>query len=257
MCLVTAAVGMNEEYPFVFIGNRDEEYERPASSIHFWPDYPSLLAGQDLKGGGTWLGITHDGKMATLLNHPFTGLSPKGEKVTRGRLVLDYLIDDMSTEEYGNHLVETRKSYEPYHFVFGSIDQLYLYSNGTDDFQKLAPNQIISISNTPDDLSNFRMNKAKIEVEDYVTSTENIDIDRLIEIFQDTQKNPDVQKFPKEITKEEAEINSSIFIEGNEFGTVSTTAILVDKNGQVHEKEVKYNPNEITKTTEKRFTIEK
>lgn len=257
MCLVTVALGMNEEYPFVFIGNRDEEYERPASSIHFWQEFPSLLAGQDLKGGGTWLGITHDGKMATLLNHPFTGLTPQGEKITRGRLVLDYLIEDTSPEEYGDQLVETRKSYEPYHFVFGSIDQLYLYSSGTDDFQKLAPNQILSISNTPDDLSNFRMNKAKNEVEDYVTSTENIDIDRLIEIFQDTEKNPNIQKFPEEITKEEAEMNSSIFIEGEVFGTVSTTAILVDKNGLVHEKEVKYNPNTITESTEKSFKIEK
>ncbi len=41
---------------------------RPTAPAHFWQDHPDLLAGKDLKGGGTWLGVTRSGRVAWLTN---------------------------------------------------------------------------------------------------------------------------------------------------------------------------------------------
>ena len=41
---------------------------RPTAPAHFWQEHPDLLAGRDLKGGGTWLGVTRNGRAAWLTN---------------------------------------------------------------------------------------------------------------------------------------------------------------------------------------------
>jgi uncharacterized protein with NRDE domain len=68
MCIILWADSLHEEFPFVLIGNRDEYFERETSQAQFWEDNPNLLAGKDLRRGGTWLGITKEGKFAALTN---------------------------------------------------------------------------------------------------------------------------------------------------------------------------------------------
>ncbi len=51
------------------VANRDEFYERPTAPADFWDDAPGLLAGRDLREGGTWFGITRRGKLAALTNY--------------------------------------------------------------------------------------------------------------------------------------------------------------------------------------------
>ena len=60
MCLILLAKNYLEHFPFVFVANRDEFYNRDASKAEFWNQHPGLLAGKDLKEGGTWVGITRN-----------------------------------------------------------------------------------------------------------------------------------------------------------------------------------------------------
>ena len=41
---------------------------RATAPAYFWEDYPELLAGRDLHGKGTWLGVTKTGRAAWLTN---------------------------------------------------------------------------------------------------------------------------------------------------------------------------------------------
>ena len=61
MCLIFVAVDAHPEYRIVIAANRDEFYDRPSAPASFWPDAPQLLAGKDLRSGGTWLGVTRTG----------------------------------------------------------------------------------------------------------------------------------------------------------------------------------------------------
>lgn len=69
MCLILFAYDCHPKYKLVVASNRDEFYNRPTSPANFWPDNPDILAGKDLKEGGTWMGITTSGRFAALTNY--------------------------------------------------------------------------------------------------------------------------------------------------------------------------------------------
>lgn len=58
MCLILLSYRMHDRYPFILAANRDEFYERPSAPVSLWDDAPGVIAGKDLKSGGTWLGIS-------------------------------------------------------------------------------------------------------------------------------------------------------------------------------------------------------
>jgi uncharacterized protein with NRDE domain len=55
MCLVGVAWHASDRFPLVIAANRDEFYARRAAPLDWWE---GILAGRDLKAGGTWLGAT-------------------------------------------------------------------------------------------------------------------------------------------------------------------------------------------------------
>lgn len=257
MCLIASRIKKDAEYPFVFVGNRDEEYARPSKSIHFWEDEPTILAGRDLKHFGTWLGITKTGRFATLLNHPFTDfqLNANKESLSRGKLARDFLTEESTVNEFLSGLKKTRYQYDGYHFLFGTIQNLILYSN-TLNREICFDDGIYSLSNSETDLSQFKLKRSKSFFEDYLTKNEDPRLDDLISLFQDDKTDETITYFPEGVSFESARRNTSMFVKGETFGTVGTTAIIVHKNGDVKVKEVRYNQkNQIIDETEHSFKI--
>ena len=82
MCLILLAYRIRSDAPLIVAANRDEFYDRPAQSAHFWPDVPNLLAGRDTVAGGTWLGIDRQGRFAAVTNFAVRGLEdrPRSER---------------------------------------------------------------------------------------------------------------------------------------------------------------------------------
>src|SRR5689334_911398 len=63
MCLIVfdwqpAASQENGRALLTLSANRDEFFRRDAEPMHWWQDAPDVLAGRDLTGGGTWLGVS-------------------------------------------------------------------------------------------------------------------------------------------------------------------------------------------------------
>ena len=54
---------------FTLTANRDEFFRRTSAPLSWWEDVPGLLAGRDLEAGGTWLGVSRDGRFAALTNY--------------------------------------------------------------------------------------------------------------------------------------------------------------------------------------------
>lgn len=254
MCLITFRYDPKSEYPFVLIANRDESYRRASAAIHRWKDIPTIIGGRDFKAGGTWLAFNESGKFAAITNQPFTDHSTM-EPSSRGALITDYLTNDMSTLEYAEQLRQHRFNYEGYQLLFGRLDNLYVYNNVTDHIIQVG-HPLHSISNTQDDLSCYRQEKSEKELEELLTDTNNVSLDDLIQLFQDQEVNPNFEHYPMHLDKEYARAASSIFIRQDDiFGTVSTTAILVNRRSEVTMKEVKYNPEKAIQETVLDFTI--
>ena len=71
MCLIALAIDQSARFPLVVASNRDEFFERPTARLGWWtptPGAPDVLSGRDLQSGGTWLGVTAQGRMALLTN---------------------------------------------------------------------------------------------------------------------------------------------------------------------------------------------
>lgn len=252
MCLVTFIKDGHPDYPLILVANRDELYDRPTAPLHEWKDHPSVTAGLDLKEFGTWLGYTKEGKFITVLNHPFveweTSIDPPR---SRGQLLRDYLTSDVTIEEFKNYIQAHRTEYAGYHLLFGTFEELHYYSNISDNFHTFESG-LHCLANTFDDLSHHRRDRSADLLSQYVDSkTGELDLEELTTLLSDKQYAETVADYPKELNYEEAQKNSAIFIQGEEFGTVGTTAILVRKDGQVNVREVKYDRSGITEITEK------
>lgn len=255
VCIVTFLYQFNPEYPLILVQNRDEAYDRKSQPIHFWNDFPDVLAGIDSLHGGTWAGITKTGRLASLTNRPFEDFSALDSTLSRGKLVKDYLTKTQSLEAFLKQLRSTRYSYDSYQLIFGSIDNLQVYSNATNDHRLLQPG-LYSLSNTEDDLSQHKTTRAAELVGNYLNRHPQADLDVLITLFNDKKKAEALHHYPDHIPSDVAKNNSSIFIEGETYGTVNTTALMVHKSGKVTLKEVRYNQAGPLEATEEMFQMD-
>lgn len=90
MCLILFSYQMHPDYRLILAANRDEFYNRPTDPLDHWADHPDVLAGRDLKGKETWLGITRTGRIAAITNFREPGVQIKMAP-SRGILIRDYL----------------------------------------------------------------------------------------------------------------------------------------------------------------------
>ncbi|MFM2068180.1 MAG: hypothetical protein RLZZ584_3089 [Pseudomonadota bacterium] len=96
MCLAAFALGRHADFPLVLAANRDEYFERPTAPLAWWevagapPGQGRILAGHDLRGGGTWLGLNAQGRLALLTNIRTGRGAPPGVP-SRGELVPAWL----------------------------------------------------------------------------------------------------------------------------------------------------------------------
>lgn len=90
MCVAAIAWDAHPDWLLVVAGNRDEYHARPAAPLARWQDGSGIIAGTDLTGGGTWLGLTDAGRFALVTNYRVPE-GPQPGRPSRGRLVTDLL----------------------------------------------------------------------------------------------------------------------------------------------------------------------
>lgn len=90
-------------YAAVVAVNRDESYTRDTARLHWWPQDATadprecardwqILAGRDREGGGTWCGVSRDGRVAVLTNVAEASAKfATGEAPSRGELPVAFL----------------------------------------------------------------------------------------------------------------------------------------------------------------------
>lgn len=88
MCVAALAWRVHPEWLLVVAANRDEYHARPTAQLSRWAD--GTMAGQDLRAGGTWLGVNEAGRLALVTNFRVEGY-PRPKLTTRGGLVAGWL----------------------------------------------------------------------------------------------------------------------------------------------------------------------
>ena len=91
MCTLVILRRPEHAWPVLIAANRDEMIDRPAKPPgRHWPDRVEVIAGLDLLGGGSWLGLNDWGVAAAVLNR-HGSLGPAPGQRSRGELVLEAL----------------------------------------------------------------------------------------------------------------------------------------------------------------------
>ncbi|TVT27839.1 NRDE family protein [Salinicoccus cyprini] len=225
MCLIIFQKNTHPHYKLVVAANRDEFYGRPTAPAQFWKQHPEMLAGQDLSKGGTWLGLTKQGRFAAVTNIRKPGFE-NADKKSRGALVSDYLTGDATPEAYLDALDREKDDYSGFNLLVGNQNELfYLHNDG---------GTVDNVTDGPHGLSNHHLDtpwpkvvKGRERLDDYMKTTEEIDIDVIFQLLADSEQTTGA--LPETGLPETLERQlSSAFISIPEYGTRSSTVVLID-----------------------------
>ena len=138
MCLILFSYRQHPSFQLILAANRDEFYNRPTEPLAFWKDEPDILAGRDLQGGGTWLGISRKGRIAALTNYRDPSLIVS-DAPSRGNLVSGFLRDECTAEVFFTRLKQEGKRYSGFNMLAGDGESLLYYSNVQNKIVHLQP----------------------------------------------------------------------------------------------------------------------
>ena len=228
--MIFLAFGRHPEHPLVVAANRDEFYDRPTVAAASWVDHPQVMAGRDLAAGGTWLGVTDDGKFAAVTNFREPG-APAGP-LSRGALVADFLIGHLRPQTYLETVSANADKYSGFNLLighFGTTNELFYFSNRENKIRRLKPG-IYGLSNH---LLNTAWPKVSLGGQRFAElvaapDSKNADYFDLLsdETLADDADLPDTGVGP-----EREKVLSPIFVRTPVYGTRSSTLVMFNNDG--------------------------
>lgn len=239
MCLIVFSYKEHPQYDLIFAANRDEFYNRPTEPAKFWDEQPDVLAGKDLKAGGTWLGITRRGSFSALTNYRDMAVS-KDNPPSRGHLVLDYLTNGSDPKAYLEKVDEKAELYNGFNLLAGTPDELMYYSNELQKIEQLSPG-LYGLSNHLLNTPWPKVEQARKDLQQAIDQDE-ITEERLFELLKHDVPAPDDTLPSTGLSLELERAVSSVFIKTKGYGTRASTVVLIDKEGHVTFSERRYGP---------------
>jgi len=231
MCLIVFAWQVVPGMPLVAAGNRDEFYERPAQPADWWEDYPQVYAGRDLRGGGTWMGVTRDGRFAAITNIRAPS-EKRDDAPTRGRLVADYLTGSETPQAYVDRIAADAHRFNGFNLLVGDRERLIWFSNGlVDDARNgkpLAPG-VYGLSNATLDTPWPKVVRTKAQFASLLC--QGAPEEAFFEMLTDTTRASDCRLPRTGLSLERERMLSAVCIESPEYGTRASTVVRLPAGG--------------------------
>jgi len=266
MCLLVIAWQVHPRYRLVVAANRDEFHERPTEPMARWPAPDEIIAGRDLRAGGTWLGIDRRRRFGIVTN--FRELQrPAPGAPSRGNLIPDYLrnpapvtqyiqtLEPMADQYSGFNLLLTDHA-EPadradpahrddvgHHAGSASGDSLWYVSNRAPQFAQSLPPGIYGLSNELLDTPWPKLQRVRKRFDTLIDQPGNISEEALFAILADpTQAGVDDALPDSGLSREWEQLLSSPFISNQDYGTRCSTVLLQGNSGTVSLIERRFGP---------------
>lgn len=226
MCLIALAYKVHPEFPLIVAANRDEFRERPSERARFWEDAPEILAGRDLRAGGTWLGISRRGRFAAITNHRDMR-RPQVEGPSRGGLVREALEGEPAP---------LQGSYAGFNLLYGTPWSLRCRNNINGRDETIPPG-IHGLSNALLNTPWPKVTTAKQRMGAMQRLPAEELVHGLFTLLADDAKAPDDQLPDTGLPLDLERAASPIFIRSEGYGTRCSTVVLVDREGTVYFEE--------------------
>lgn len=128
MCLLAFQWQPAARAPLTIAANRDEFYARPTTALHAWAD-GHTVAGQDLQGFGTWMGVHRpSGRLAALTNVRDPA-AMRADAPSRGGIVTAFLHSGSSAEDFAQQLADTSDAYNAFNLLLFDGRQLVVFES--------------------------------------------------------------------------------------------------------------------------------
>ncbi|MEQ8470070.1 MAG: NRDE family protein [Marinoscillum sp.] len=236
MCLITFAWDVHPKYKLILTANRDEFYERPTTQAGFWAQDENILGGQDLKAGGSWMTISRKGHFAAVTN--FRDLANiRADATSRGEIPTDFMSFSGTPEAFLQKLHAHSDDYNGFNVLLGNLNQLAHYSNYERKLNVLKGG-VYGLSNALLDTPWPKVELAKSKFTQVIKG--DFDLEDLIAIMADTQVAEENVLPDTGVTREMEKALSAMCIRMENYGTCCTTAITVDRHGEVNFAEKSY-----------------
>ena len=237
MCVLALAWRAHPRWQLVVAGNRDELHDRPAEPLARWPEPSHVLAGRDVESGGTWLGVSEQGRFAVVTNLRGHG-APVTGRVSRGTLVAGMLTAE---GPHADPATVRLADFNPFNLLVAGRERVHFLTNGPGEVRTLLAPGLYGLSNGALDEpwpKTLQLKAAMLEW--IVTGGERLDTlldalreERLPAVGIDSAIPSDVPQEPR---------CSPIFIRHPVYGTRCSTVVAIDARGAGVILERRYSP---------------
>ncbi|XP_077971763.1 transport and Golgi organization 2 homolog [Styela clava] len=235
--------------------NRDEYLSRPTKSADIHPYFPNIICGIDMKSGvegGTWLGVSKSGKFSALTNVMARSKDPS--KLRKGKLVIDYLKDEVDPLDYLKSLQD--KTHREFNMLAGKIDScgkicLGYYSNWDGKSPMLLTDRTNVVAGTALNGNWRKIKHGRKTFDDIIGKSSSMNAGDLTNCLLESLLSDTTSLYPDELLEEQCygtfsntvlEKYCSVMISGITLcGTRSQTIVLIDGNNQIHFTEMSLN----------------
>lgn len=221
MCILAWHWQPDAPTKLLLVANRDEAYDRPAEPLHQWQDAP-VLAGRDLKAGGTWMGAGCHRRFAALTNYR-TGAMPNPDAPSRGMLVHDFLLDSTSAHDYLLHLAPHSGRYNPFNLLVWDGTQLLGLEGRHGRIVVMEPGWG-AVSNADFHTPWPKLQRLQTGLQDCL-ATGATDDDSLLQLLNDSTPSPDAALPNTGVGLAVERALSPVFIRTANYGTRASTVV--------------------------------
>ncbi len=248
MCLIVFSWQPAGDFPLVMAANRDEFHARPAEAMGWWEDQPGMLAGRDLKAGGTWLGVSRSGRLATVTNYR-ENIPPIKEQ-SRGDIVTGFTASTDSPSAFLSTLQGDR--YAGFSALATDGNELAYHSNRAKGTRKLPPG-LYGLSNAVLDTPWPKLVRSRTRLDDLLLRGDP-SLDDLLDLMQDRRPASAEELADPGLPFELDRALSSPFISMPDYGTRCSSAIVCRADGHIEIAERRFDAAGET-TGESRFVF--
>ncbi len=289
MCLLVLAWQAHPRYRLIVAANRDEFHERPAAPLMKWPEPDDILAGRDLRAQGTWLALDRRRRFAVVTN--FRDLQrPNPHAPSRGDLIPRFLSEKSAGEPHGRGvgagagggagadggagagraggpeqflaaLEPHSAAYSGFNLLLADEQSLWYGCNRAEPFSRpLAPG-IYGLSNQFLDTPWPKLRRVRQQFEAWLDQSRTLpassgahSADALLAMLNDRQTAAGEDLPQTGLTVEWERTLSAPFVLHPDYGTRSSTVLLLETSGAFELIERRFDPRG-TLTGESRFQL--
>ncbi len=226
MCIILFQWQPDADIPLIAAANRDEFYQRPTEAAR-WRG--NVFCGLDQRAGGTWMGVTREGRFAAVTNFREPIQANDAGQRSRGDLPWQFLQGTDTPDVYAKQLVDTQQEYGPFNLLVGDSTSLWYISNRGAAPQAVSPG-LHGLSNGLLDTPWPKIKRGKQLLSHALQ--QGAKKDDLLHLLADNSQPPEEELPNTGVPPALERLVAPIFVQSAQYGTRCSTLLWLPKKGE-------------------------